>query len=373
MGAVLKIDLDGIIENIIEYKKRIGDSRFFCAVVKADAYGLGSKKICKAINDFIDYFAVSSKREFLEIKKLVSKPILLLSPIYENITILAKSSCEFCISNIFQLERFLKLAKRSKNVVYNVHIAINSGMNRFGFSGLSEINYAINKIQKTQNIKIKGVFSHYYIGNNEIISKMQSKRLESVKSLFGIEKKQLKPIFHIANTDGFEFGRNFDMIRIGLGLFLKNNKNTFSLVSKVIEIQSIKPNETVGYGLKFIAEKNMRVAVVSIGYADGIMRRIAGKGYVLINGKFSKILAVCMDCIIVDITGLKANLCDEVTLVGKNGDNQIFICDIAKWCDTIEYEIMTRFSKRIKRVYVGGNDYANNHWKIQGEKTCCGG
>ena len=154
------------------------------------------------------------------------------------------------------------------------------------------------------------------------------------------------------------------MVRIGIGMFLKYNKNTIELKSKIIEIQNLKQGETTGYSLGFISENNIKVAVVSIGYADGVLRRIAGRGFVLINEKFCKILAVCMDSIIVDVTNVSVKLCDDVTLIGKSEDKQIFICDIANWCDTIEYEILTRISKRVKRVFVGGTAYANHNRKI---------
>ena len=93
------------------------------------------------------------------------------------------------------------------------------------------------------------------------------------------------------------------------------------------------------------------------------------QGCVIVNGKFCKILAVCMDSIIIDVTDVKVNINDNVTLIGENGGKQIFVCDLASWCDTISYEIMTRISKRVKRVYIGGVAYANHNGKIQSEKT----
>lgn len=364
MDSILKIDLNKIIENIKAYKTQLNSEVRFCAVVKADAYGLGSRRICRAINDYVDYFAVASKREFFMIKNQVSKPILILDPIYKNITILAKRNCEFCVSNFIQLKKFLSLAKRNKNVIYQIHLAFNTGMNRFGFCDKEMILELINILQKTQNIIIKGIFSHFLIGNNKIIAKNQMDKLKSLKRFLSSKIDVNNIIFHISNTSGFEFGKNFDMVRIGLGMFLNNNNYIFSLTSKIIEIQNVKKSCSVGYGLNFVADKNMRVAVVAIGYADGVSRAVAGKGFVLINGACSKILAVCMDSIIVDVSAVEVNVLDEVVLIGKSGDKQIFVCDIASWCDTIDYEIMTRLSWRIKRVYIGGNINANHHGKI---------
>ena len=364
MDSILEIDLDGIIDCIKEYKRRLSKKQKFCAVVKADCYGLGSRKICKAIDLYVDYFAVASRGEFFYIRKFVTKPILLLDPIYKNITILAKKGCEFCVSNLFQLKQIERFAKRNKDIIYKIHIAINTGMNRFGFLGFCELDNLLNIIQKTQNIKICGVFSHFYCGNNKILSKNQIFKLERIKKFLSSKIDISNIIFHISNTSGFENCRGFDMVRIGLGMFLKHNKQNISLKSKIVELQNLKPNQTAGYGLGFVAKSQTKIAVVSIGYADGIFRSISGKGYVLVNGEFAKILSVCMDSIIIDVTGMDVKLCDTVTIFGTNGTNQIFVCDIASWCDTIEYEIIARLSKRIKRVYIGGNINANNNREI---------
>ena len=343
----------------------------FCAVIKADAYGLGAKVICRKIDDLVDYFAVSSEDEFLEIKKLVSKQILLLDPIYKNITKLARLNCEFCVSNEFQFNKIYKLAKINKNVTYKIHIAFNTGMNRFGFDKINDILNVFELCKKTQNITIIGVFSHFYMGNDQKNVNLQTKRFAKLQNV--IMRKYCKEdiIFHISNTDGFEFNQHFTMVRIGLGMFLYDNNNAFSLESNIVEIRLIEKQENVGYSNAFIAPEKMKIAVISIGYADGVMRSISGKGFVLVNGKFCKILAVCMDSIIIDTSNVNCSLNDKVTLIGENGSEQIFICDFASWCDTINYEVMTRISKRVKRVYIGGQN-ANHNWKIQGKKTSSG-
>lgn len=327
----------------------------FCAVVKADAYGLGAKKICSEINDIVDYFAVSSEKEFLEINSLVTKPILLLDPIYENITILARQNCEFCVSNLMQFNLILGLAEKNKNINFKIHISFNTGMNRFGFTNKEDVLKIFSIVEKTQNVSIFGVFSHFYQGNQENFVKIQSERFSSLYFYLSKKFNLDSVLFHISNSSGFFYQREFDMFRIGLGMFCFNNRNTFSIETKIIEIQTLKKGETAGYGLMFFASKKTRVAVCAIGYADGFPRRMAGVGKVLINGKFCKVLAVCMDSIIVDVSYASAKLLDTVTIIGKNGNEQISCCKMASWCDTIEYEIMTNISKRVERVYIGEN------------------
>lgn len=367
----LKIDLLQIRKNIIEFRKQISSNQKLCAVVKADAYGLGAKNICLAIDDLVDFFAVSSADEFFEIKKKTKKQIIILDPIYENITKLAKSSCNFCVSNFDYFKMIIDKSKSQPNVEFKIFVAINTGMNRFGFREYKDIEKVFKIVEKTQNVSIFGVFSHFCCGNDEIFAKTQSDKLLNIKDKLSKKFDLFNVCFSISNTAGFNFGKQFDMFRIGIGLFLNKNYSCFSLESKIIEIQQVFAGETVGYGRLFLAGKNIKVAVCQIGYADGIMRKLAGVGYVLICGKYSKILAVCMDSIIVDITNIDCKIGDTVTIIGKNGDKQIFVCDVAGWCDTIEYEIMTRLSKRIKRVYFVGETYANNNRKISCKETCC--
>lgn len=301
-----------------------------------------------------DYFAVSSVAEFFEIRWLTNKPILLLDPIYENITKIASFGCEFCVSNSTQFELVKKEAKRNKNVVYKIHIKLNTGMNRFGFKKLDDVLSVIEYAAKTQNIFISGVFSHYFDAKTANSAEKQLFIMENTKEeltkRFGLKRT----IFHISNSDGLENFCRFDMARVGMKIYDDGKFETIKWKSKVIEIQEIKSGETAGYSRAFVAKKDTKIAVVQVGYADGIMRRIAGRGFVLIRDKFCKILAVCMDSILVDITNRKVELYDDVILIGKDKENQIFICDVAAWCDTIGYEVITSISSRVKRKYKSG-------------------
>ena len=135
-------------------------------------------------------------------------------------------------------------------------------------------------------------------------------------------------------------------------LYTDKNYQTISLKSRVLDIQILNQNETAGYGAIFVAKQKTKLAIVGIGYGDGIFRNIAKNGYVLINNKFAKIVAVCMDTIIADVTNIDVRIYDEVIIIGKSRDKQIFICDVAKWCDTIDYEIMVRLSERVERRYI---------------------
>ena len=320
-------------------------------VAKANCYGLGSK-LCRHFNNHVDYFAVSSAGEFLNLQRYVSKPILILDPIYENKTLLKLIGCgaELTISNKESLDILLKLDVLNQKI--KVHLAVNTGMNRFGFKNLSDFKKAIKKIKKSQNIKLIGVFSHYFDGKNTKIAKNQQKIFNLFCSI--AEKIYKKPfIKHIAASDGSVFNNYGDMVRVGYGLYDDTNFETITLKSKILDFQILNKNDRAGYGGIFVANKKTKIAIVGIGYGDGLMRNIVKKGYVLIGGKFAKIVAVCMDAILVDVTKISCKINDDVIIIGKSGKNKISICDIANFCDTIGYEIIVRLSNRINRVYLG--------------------
>ena len=140
------------------------------------------------------------------------------------------------------------------------------------------------------------------------------------------------------------------MVRIGYGIYSDSDFDTISLKTKILGFQKVKSGEHIGY--TGTAQSDMLVAVVAIGYGDGIMRNIAQKGYVIINDCFCKILAVCMDTMIVDVSSAKCKIYDDVIIIGKMKNTKISVCDIATWCDTIGYEIIVRLSSRIKRKYL---------------------
>lgn len=336
-----------------------------CAVVKADAYGLGSKTVCDFLNSMVDYFAVSSAEEFFEINKIVSKPILILDPIYNegNLKRLISAGAEFSISNNESFDKLKEIVIETEQTA-KVHIALNTGMNRFGFKDEKSIKSILSKIKKSQKICILGVFSHYFEAKTEKYANFQYDKFLSFKSIFDNICDE-KIIFHLASSDGLMFKNGFDMVRTGMIMFNDKSYQTITLKSKIIEIQNLNVGETAGYSACFVAKRKTKLAVVSIGYADGVFRNISGKGFVLVNGSYAKIVAVCMDSILIDITNIDAKIFDDVVLIGKSGNNHIYICDVAKWCDTIGYDVLVKISKRVERQYFfEGKNYANHNRKI---------
>ena len=351
--SVLEINLLSLAKNMHYYKNKLKYNQKFCFVVKSNCYGLGDE-ICRYFNDFVDYFAVSSWYEFSEIKNKISKPVLILDPIYDSIDLkkLIKNKCELTISNLYSFELISKISKQF-NMDISVHIAINSGMNRFGFKDINEVEKVIDDIKKSQNIKIKGIFSHYFDAKNDYFAKYQIKQLKYYMSLFE-GKFEKYPMVHMVASDGLLYNNFGDLARVGYGIYSDNKDNqTITLKTKILEIQNLNNGDSAGYSSCYIADKNCKIAVIGIGYGDGIMRSIVNDGYVIINGEYSKILAICMDSMIVDINDINCKINDDSVIIGKMGNVSISICDIANWCGTIGYEVITRISQRVRRIYKG--------------------
>lgn len=351
-GLIAKINITAIKNNVRNLKKKMCNNQKFCMVLKANAYGFGSKKICENLSDFVDYFAVSSAFEFYQIRLKTTKPILILDPVYSCLEKLIKSEAEVTVSNMQNCYDLIKICAKL-GVKAKVHIAFNTGMNRFGFSRENEVIKAIMLLKKSQNISICGVFSHYFDANNKNNANLQYNKFVKLKRKISHLMSD-DCIFHLCATDGL-FNKNcFDMVRIGMGCYSDINYETITLYSHIIDLKVIKKNEHIGYGTVVSNSCKKIIAIVGVGYGDGLPRNIVKNGYVLINDNYCKILNICMDSTLVDVTKTEAKIGDKVTLIGKDKTNKIFICDLANWCDTIDYDIVIKLTNRVKRKYLIG-------------------
>lgn len=346
-----EINLKEILKNFNEVKNCLGGNVKICVVVKANAYGFGAGKICQLLNHKADYFAVARLCEFLKIREMVSKPVLILSPLSETeMKVAVSKNAEISISDVESLVKVNKISK-SKNKIAKIHVALDTGMNRFGIKTENDLKTFLRTLKKMKNVQVVGAFSHLYDSENKEKTLVQREMFLKFKKL--IEKQKFYPIFHFANSLGLKDKSNqFDMVRLGIDLYLSKN-DMHKLKANILLVKEVKKGETISYGGTFRADKNMRIAVCSGGYADGISRFLSSRGDVLISGKRSSIVGtICMDVFMCDITeigGVKVG--DEVVIFGSQKESAISVCEIASKCDTITYEIFTRISERVKRVY----------------------
>lgn len=351
------VNTGAILHNIRAYKK-INNSAKICAVVKADGYGLGVKNFVPKIQHKVDFFAVACFVEAIALRKITNKPILILNYVQpENLQVCANKNLSITIFSKTQLKQALK---NVKNGILKIHFAINTGMNRIGFCSLQNFKYCFCKAKIAKNIKIEGLFTHFYNSTNK---KHTHEQFCIFKHFVAFAKKNSNQniLVHAAASDAsFMYPQfAFDMVRLGICLYGYGETKTklqlaLSIVSKIINITKVKKGQSVGYGKNFVAKRNMLVATVPLGYADGILRSYAKKGCVIVNNKFCKIVGnICMDMFMCDVTKAKAAVGTNVTLLGVSKKGlAISAQDIAKSCNTISYEVLTNIKQNRFNVIV---------------------
>ena len=358
-GTVMEIDLNSMIHNLNYFKSILRPGTKIMAMVKAFAYGSGSEEVANLLQYHrVDYLGVAFADEGIELRKNnISLPIMVMNPSEESFSSLREYNLE---PEIYSLRILKALITFLEDRPFTIHLKMETGMHRLGFD-VSEIEEATNLIRSRKNIKVASLFSHLSGADEKKHDDFSSQQAETfIKMAEAVEKVLgYRPLRHLLNSPGILrlSQYQFDMVRLGIGLCgvdpteagTPHLKPVASLKTMISQIKMIKGGETIGYGRKGKAENNMVLATLAIGYADGFNRRFSqGNGKVLINGKLAPVMGnVCMDMTMVDITGIPAKEGDEVTIFG----NDLPIQQVAKWIDTIPYEILTSTSERVKRVF----------------------
>lgn len=342
MSGKLIVNVPKILENVENIKKKVGESKI-CAVVKANAYGIGIL-LAKYIEKKCDYFAVANINEAISLSKFVYKPILILSPAtFAEIEQETKEhpNFEFTVDDERVVRQLVK-----KKVKCKVQIAVNTGMNRYGCE-FAQLKKMLKILFSNKYAKCTGVFSHFY-SSDKNAQLLQYAKFEPCTLL----AKKFDPtiLCHISNSTGTDFA--LDMVRVGIGLYCDGNFDALELVSEIKTIRTLKIGENLGYNANFVAKRPTKIAVVPLGYADGIKRNLTSF-HVLISGKSCQIVGdICMDCFFVDVTNIDAKINQKVTIFGFDGAEHISVCNLAKKCDTISHEILTGLGDRIERIYL---------------------
>lgn len=359
-----EIDLQAIKNNYINVRKRIGEEKRIMAVVKANAYGHGVINVAKMLaEEQVSYFAVANLLEAIELRQEgIKTPILVLGwtdP--EDIDY----ACEYDITlTIFQ-KQWAEQIKPNTDKPLNIHIKLDTGMNRIGVKTEKELKDLLNVLKNKNNVIIEGVFSHLATAD-EVDKTYLYEQREKFKNLVEVVKKEVPTLsyIHLGNSAYTirELEKYTNMTRLGIVLYgltpsveISNEipfklQPAFSLKSKLIHIKKIKKGETVGYGRVFKAEQDMWVGTVPIGYADGLPRSYAEKGYFLVGGVERKILKkICMDQTMIEVDE-HAKIGEEVIIVGKQNNQELNAEEFAEKINTINYEVPCLFGSRIKRI-----------------------
>ena len=323
------ISKDNLINNIKQVAKLNPNSKI-CAMVKANAYGVGVNQVLQIIDNYVDFYGVACFFEAQKLKKLTKKKILIVGPI-EKCTISKRFS--YTCSSLEDV-RFLKYLNKK----INIHLKVNTGMNRFGFSNRDEFTLALKEI-KFSKLKLEGVYTHFATDDDFVKTQMQ----EFSKFLQVVKENRFFPIVHADNSSvNLKFNHNLNMVRIGFNLYnldSKNFKPVVEIKSQVVQINNVKKSELVGYDYRCVASKDMKVAVVPVGYADGFSTKLIGFN-LMVKNKPCKILNVCMDCFMIDVSNLNLKKGTEIYILNNfNSLNRY-----SKYLGVSEYEVLTNFS-----------------------------
>ncbi|NQU87075.1 MAG: bifunctional UDP-N-acetylmuramoyl-tripeptide:D-alanyl-D-alanine ligase/alanine racemase, partial [Mariniphaga sp.] len=306
--TILEIDMNAIVDNLNSFKLVLKPETKIMAMVKAFSYGSGTSEIAKLLQfNGIGYLAVAVADEGVDLRRDgINSPIIVMNPEAHSFQNIIDFNLEPNIYSLSLLNEFSKIARYNALINYPVHIKIDTGMNRLGFKTENEIIQVIDFIKESGNLKVSSVFSHLVASDDPTLdsfTKDQIKRFEFLSSRMA-EELDYKILKHILNSAGIErFSEyQFDMVRLGIGLYGISSigtelKNISTLKTSVSQIKIVDRNETVGYNRKGIIFKPSKIAIIPIGYADGLSRSLGNmNGRAFVNGTYVSIIGnVCMD------------------------------------------------------------------------------
>lgn len=360
----VEVDLDQIKNNIDTYKKYISKDAKIIAVVKANAYGHGAVTVSQKLQQTgVDFFAVSNLSEAIELRNAgIKGEILILgyTPIQCYDALIKYDLIQALISQQYAEE----LCSVSKEKI-KAHFAIDTGMKRIGVNADEEDKCEKLIREYSTKFKLLGIFTHLVAADTNAFedrnfTKEQIKKFEKIAD--SVADLRL-PHIHCLNSAGGFFVETKYNSWIRLGIIMYGLKPAYSNVlpngikpaltwkSVVSMVKTIKKGESVGYGRTFTAKKEMKIATIPTGYADGYNRMLSNKGWVLINGRKAHIVGrICMDQFMVDVTNIPdVQVGQEVVLIGKSGDIEITADDMAHLIGTIGYEIVCNIAERVSR------------------------
>jgi Alr-MurF fusion protein len=361
--TVLEINLNALAHNLKEYQQLVKPSTKVMAMVKAFAYGSGGAEIAGVLQYHkVDYLGVAYADEGVELRKAgISLPIMVMNPEATAFEAIVENNLEPELYSFELLHSFDTFLKAEGLQQYPVHVEIETGMNRLGFS-VNDMEALGNALLSTPSFKIQSCFSHL-AGSEEKeqdnFTELQAEKFE--KAADELQKRiGYAFIRHIANSAAAirHPQLQMDMVRLGIGLYgvdsadshKLNLQTVATLKSTVAQLKKLKPGESVSYNRKGIVNRESIIATIRIGYADGYPRRLGnGIGKIWIKGKLAPVIGtVCMDMIMIDVTDIPGvQEGDDVIIFGS----QLPVQQVAGWANTIPYEIMTSVSQRVKRVY----------------------
>jgi alanine racemase len=359
-GTVLEVNLNALIHNLNIFRSGLNPGTGIMVMVKAFSYGSGSWEIANALQyQKVDYLSVAFADEGIALRQAgITLPILVMNPDISSFGQMIDNNLEPELYNFRSLLNCEQVIRKHNVVRYPVHIKLDTGMHRLGFSE-EELDSLVDFLIIHDNLEIKSVFSHLAAAEESAHDNFTRKQI----NLFEKMSSKLVSVFpykirrHLLNSAGIERfpEAQFDMVRLGIGLYGisssdRNDLRSVSTLKSVIsQKRTVKKGESIGYSRGSIETHDRSIGIVPIGYADGIDRRIGnGKGRFYVNNNPVPVIGnICMDMCFIDITGIQAEEGDEVVIFGESSP----VWQMARDAGTITYEILTGISGRVQRVY----------------------
>lgn len=359
--TVLEINLNALVNNLNTFRNLLQPSTKIMVMVKAFSYGSGDVEIARLLQYHkVDYLAVAVADEGVQLRNAgITIPIVVMNPEQDSFQNIIDNQLEPNIYSSTLLDNFIKQVSLSGRKEYPIHLKIDSGMNRLGFKDASEISKALELLRNNSTVKIKSAFSHLSASDDPIFDEFTQAQFSVFNKLFSFIANHFDYSIekHILNSAGIERfpGHQYDMVRLGIGLYGISQTGLpleaiGTLKSTISQIKEVNTNETIGYSRNGKVFRSSKIAIVPLGYADGLDRKLGnGNGNAFVNNRRVPIIGnICMDMLMLDITETNAKPGDRVEFFGEN----ISITELAEQVGTIPYEILTGISQRVKRVYL---------------------
>lgn len=359
--TVLEVNLSALTHNLKIYQRMLQPGTKMMVMVKAEGYGAGSAQVAKLLEYHpVNYLGVAYADEGIALRKAgVNLPILVLNPENASLDAMGRYRLEPEVYSLKILDEIIAYSQ-AKNIL-SIHLKLDTGMHRLGFD-LAEMPVLAEKLRQNPTLRVATVFSHLAASDGPTHDAFTRQQAQSFSDMYTqiVAALGYAPLRHICNTGGIERWPeyHFDMVRLGIGLYgvggktVQNRLQTVNFLKATIsQIKHVAAGETVGYSRNSgLLDTPKRIATISIGYADGLLRLAGGGRYsVLIRQTLAPTLGnVCMDMTMIDVSHIpEAAVGDEVVIFGDNPPVQA----LADCLQTIPYEVFTNISERVKRVY----------------------
>ena len=358
--TILEVNLSAIVHNFNVYRSKLKPETKMVCMVKASGYGVGSYELAKTLQEHhCDYLAVAVADEGAALRKEgITIPIIVMNPEFSSFNTLFEYNLEPEVYSFRLLNAMIRETERRGIIAYPVHVEIDTGMHRLGFQP-DEVIALCERLKTQSGVRVRSVFSHLVGSDSYVFDDFTHEQIEKFQHAAaaleeGLEHKVIK---HILNTGGIERFTEYqmDMVRLGIGLYgvsasgMAGLQTVSTLKTTILQIQHVPAGDSIGYSRRSYVNRDSRIAIIPIGYADGLDRHFSnGHGEVIVRGKRCPIIGnICMDACMVDVTDCDAEEGDSVIVFGK----ELPVEELSDRLKTIPYEILTSVSPRVKRIY----------------------